>query len=198
MRALIRRLDALLRRACGVFEFCDNENCLLRLQITQASHTLHLDSQVVETGEPVLAIHLWNKHIPPLPPAGPDLAWATRTRRLFIRSLRAVASQMRHDPSLDGVRAVGGATALFAPGKRAGGAHLMQRLGFKVMPYHRPLGCFGEFWENFYSWWIAWTFNTASLRQRRLIHLHRSEVWMPAEEFLSRYGTNEPEKKTAR
>jgi hypothetical protein len=194
MRALIRCFDALLRRASGVFEFCDDPDCVLRLQITRASGTLHLDSHVVEAGEPVLVLHLWNEHIPPLPPAGPDLAWAGRARRLLVSSLRAVARQMCNDPRLAGVRAVAGVTALLAPGGDSGGVRLMQRLGFTIMPYHSPLGRFGEFWENFYAWWIMWTFNAVSLRERQLVHLRRAEVWMSADKFLSRYGVDKTEK----
>ncbi len=190
MRALIRLLDAVLRRAYGVFEFCDDEDCLLRLQVTQVSHVLYLDGQVVEAGAPVLTIHLWNEHVPPIPSAGPNLAWASRMRRLFIASLHAVAGQVAHDPRLASVRAIGGATALFSPVERPGGVHLMQRLGFTVVPYHRPLGCFGEFWENLYSWWITWAFNAVSLRQRRLLRLQRSEIWMSVEDFLGRYGAD--------
>ncbi|UCC64000.1 MAG: hypothetical protein JSV36_02770 [Anaerolineae bacterium] len=97
---------------------------------------------------------------------------------------------MRHDPRLARVRAVGGASALFSPAERPGGVRLMQRLGFTVMPYHSPLGRFGEFWENFYSWWMMWTFNAVSLRYRRLIRLRRTEIWMSTQEFLDRYGTD--------
>jgi hypothetical protein len=191
MRALIRRFDALVRQAIGVFEFCDDEDCLLRLQITRAPHLLSFPGQEVGAGESVLALHLWNEHLPALPEAGPDLAWARRTQRLFIRSLRAAAAQMRLDPRMASVRAVGGITVLFFPGDRSGGILFIQRLGFTVMPYHQPLGRFGEFWENFYTWWIMWTYNPVSLRHRQLFQLRRSEFWMPVEEFLNRYGLDE-------
>jgi hypothetical protein len=191
MRVLIRRFDALLSRAIGVFEFCDDSNCVLRLQITQKSRALCFAGQGVRAGEPVLGLHLWNEHIPPLPLAGPDLAWAAQMRRLFIHSLRAVAVQMTSDPRLARVRAVGGATTLLSPDSHSGGRRFLQRLGFTILPYRSPLGRFGEFWENFYAWWLMWTFNVASLRHRKLLHLHRSEFWMSAEEFLNRYGSRE-------
>jgi hypothetical protein len=191
MRALIRHFDTLVRRANGVLEFCDDEECLLRLQVARAPRTLHLEGQVVEAGEPVLILHLWNEHIPPLPQTGPDLAWAVRGYRMFIRSLCAVARQMQNDPRLAGVRAVGGVTVLFGPAGNSDKASLVQRLGFSVMPYHGPLGRFGEFWENFYSWWIMWTFNAASLQHRRLVHLRRVEIWMPVERFLNHYGAGQ-------
>jgi hypothetical protein len=194
MRALIRRFDALLSQAHGVFEFCDDGNCVLRLQIAQTRRTLCFAGQEVRVGEPVLVLHLWNEHIPPLPQAGPDLAWAAQLRRLFIQSLRAVAVQMRCDPRLARVRAVGGTTTLLSPDSHPGGRRFMQRLGFTILPYRSPMGRFGEFWENFYAWGIMWTFNAASLRQRQLLHLRRSELWMPADEFVSRYGPAETTK----
>jgi len=188
MSALIRLFDRLLRYVLGVFEFCDDPDCLFRLRVTQAAHPVPLNGDEVPAGAPVLELHLWNEHIPPLPTAGPDAAWATHLRRLLIPSFRAVARQVRHDPRLAGVRAVSGTMAFLSPAEHPGGVHLMQRLGFTVMPHDSPLGRFGEFWENFYSWWIMWAFNAVSLRHRHLVRLHRTEVWMSADEFLSRYG----------
>jgi len=190
VRALIRQFDAMLRRAYGVFEFCDDENCLLRLRLTEAPYPLRLSDHVVRAGDPVLELHLWNEHIPPLPPDGPDLAWATRMRRMLIHSFHVLARYMENDPHLSSVCAVGGVTVLLSPGDRPGGERLMERLGFTITPYHNPLGRFGEFWENFYAWWLMWTFNAASLRRRQLIRLRRVEVWMSADEFLQRYGTS--------
>ncbi len=187
MRTLIRRFDGLLRAAHGIFEYCEDEDCLLRLRLTVASHPLQLSPQVVAVGEPVLELHLWNEHIPTLPLAGPDLIWATQVRRMLIHSLRSLARQMEHDPRLAEVRALGGVTVLLSP-DRPSGMRLMERLGFTVMPFHSPLGRFGEFWENFYTWCLMWTFNAVSLRRRQLIRLRRAEIWMSADEFLRRYG----------
>ena len=189
MRPLIRLLDAILRRAYGVFEFCDDRDCVLRIRLTKASHPLRLSDRVVRAGDPVLELHLWNEHIPPLPPDGPDMAWAIRTRHMLIHSLHMLARQMENDPHLGSVRAVGGITVLLSPGDRPAGERLMERLGFTITPCPNPLGRFGEFWENFYAWCLMWTFNAASLRRRQLIRLRRVGVWMPTEEFLRRYGT---------
>jgi hypothetical protein len=191
MRALIRCFDALLSRAYGIFAFCDDGDCVLRLQIARARRTLCFAGQEVHVGEPVLVLHLWNEHIPPFPQAGPDLPWAAQVRRLFIQSLRAVAVQMMRDPRLASVRAVGGTTSLLSPDGHPGGRRFMQRLGFTIFPYRSPVGRFGEFWENFYAWCLMWTLNAASLRHRRLLHLRRAELWMPADEFVSRYGSGE-------
>jgi len=64
----------------------------------------------------------------------------------------------------------------------------MQRLGFMVLPYYRPFGAFGEFWENFYSWVLIWTYNPASMHNHHFLASRRAEIWMLADEFMKRYG----------
>lgn len=188
MRALIRAFDGFLRRRYGVFEFSNDADCLLRLQFGRASHPLPLPDGVVPAGAPVLLLHLWNEHIPPIPPQGPDVAWAARAYRLFTRSLQAAADLLRSDPRFAEVQAVGGATVLIPlPGETASGG-FVRRLGFTVLPYAGRLRRFGEFWENFYTWWIMWAYNMPSLRGKNLLRLRRHEMWMSRREFLRRFG----------
>ena len=73
MRGLVRRLDAFLRSRSGIFPCADREDCLLQLQISGASRSLAFPDQEIGVGEPVLLLHLWNEHLPLLPPDGPDL-----------------------------------------------------------------------------------------------------------------------------
>lgn len=188
MRAAIRGLDRLLRRAYGVFEFCDEPECILRLRLTRMPRPMSLPGGVIGKGEPVLELHLWNERLPLPPVEGPDLAWAIRIGRMWIRSLHCAGRYMRRAPYLGGVRAVGGVTALLFAGDHAGGVRLMERLGFTVVPHRNPLGRFGEFWQNLYSWWLMWAFNPASIRGRSFTRLRQAEIWMTAEDFLGRYG----------
>jgi len=191
MRTAFRTVDRGMRSALGVFEFCDAPDCLLRVRVTSATHALSLPGRVVAKQAPLLELHLWNEHIPPVPPDGPDLAWAVHTQRRLIASCHVLADKMSRDPRFAAVQAVGGITVILLPGKGTGGEKLFRRLGFWVFPYHSALGRFGEFWENLYSWWIMWTFNPSTLRHRQLIHLCRTEVWMLTDEFLRRYGAND-------
>ena len=189
MRSLIRRFDAFLSRRYGVFTFTDEEDCLLRLQIAAASHSLLLPGQVVQPGDKVLKIHLWNEHVPiPSSSEGYGLVWAKEVQRMFLKSLQAVGRYMQGTSSLADTRAVGGETILLFAGDRRNGERLMKRLGFKVLPYTHPLGRFGEFWENFYSWVLVWTYNPAGLHHRSLFHQRRSEFWISAGDYLARYG----------
>lgn len=69
MRALVRAFDRFLCRATGVFEFCDDPECLGRLQWARAPHDLSLsDGTQVRAGAPVLMLH--NVDVQPGQPAG--------------------------------------------------------------------------------------------------------------------------------
>jgi hypothetical protein len=98
------------------------------------------------------------------------------------------------DPALAGVQALGGATVLVVAGRDSSPEKLFQRLGLELFPYHNPLGRFGEFWENAYTWALMWAYNGASLRHRHLLRLQRTEAWISTAAFLRRYGAKEAEK----
>lgn len=188
MRCLVRLLDGVIRRSSQVFEFSSDAGCLLRLQFASAPRTIHLPDTTLAAGDGVLLLHLWNERLPPYPPGGADLSWALTTLRRFEHSLCLVADFLQTDPRATPVRGVGGMTILLETGLHASGRQFVQRLGFQVFPYASPLGRFGEFWENFYSWIIIWTYNPRSLPRQSLLALRRSEIWISREAFLRRFG----------
>jgi hypothetical protein len=187
VRGVIRRFDSFLRKRNGVFEFCQAEDCILRLSYSRASHPLCLTGGGVPRGAPVLLLHLWNERIPSIPPNGPDFSWASSTQRMFLHSLQLVAAYLESNLCQQSIQAVGGNTALLKYNDRAGGRRLVQRMGFTVLPYQSSLGSFGEFWENFYAWWLMWAFNPVSLRDRNWLRMRRMEIWMTVDEFKCRF-----------
>jgi hypothetical protein len=191
LRRVIYRFDAFLSRQYGIFPFSDDNDCILRLQKTHATHRLVLPGLVLEPGDTVVGFHLWNERMPPMPKGGASLAWAVHTRRLFFYSLRLAADAIRADEEMRQSRALGGATAIFTPEQKDNGAIFFKQAGFTVVPYYRPLGAFGEFWENFYSWWIIWAYNPGGLKGLGLGHMRRTEIWIAMGEFLERYGSKE-------
>lgn len=188
LQKAVHILDAGLRRALGVFEFEDRPDGLLRVRLTRAARAIALPEGLIPKGAPVLELHLWNEHVPPLPEAGPDLAWAAQVRSRLVASFRALGRAVARDPRFAEVQAVGGVTVLCFAGDGRREVRLFERLGFVVRPYRSPLGRFGEFWENLYTWAIMWAYNAATLRRRRLLRLRRGEIWMTAAEFRRRYG----------
>jgi hypothetical protein len=191
MRAAVRLIDSLLRTSGGIYEFTDDPECILRIQLKRASHAVNIGNGRVLKGDPVVALHVWNERMPKLPAAGADLEWALGLRRQVIHSFRGLAKVLKSESRYSQVKAVCGMSALFSFTDHTGGRRMMQHLGFIIRPYQRPLGRFGEFWENLFSWWLMWTYNDVSMKSREFLHLERTEIWMIADEFIRRYGDSD-------
>lgn len=187
MRLFLKGLDALVRAAYGVRPFCQAPDCLLRWQLGRAPRDLSLPDGLVPRHSPVIWVHLWNERLPPMPPEGADWAWALQMRRRLVQSFRYLARRLASDPTLEGIRAIGGAMIFLAMDRR-GSAALMHRLGFTTFLSPNPLGPFGAFWENLYSWGIMWAFNPASWRRHPFRGVCRYEVWMSREAFVAHYA----------
>ncbi len=188
MRAAVRLIDVLLRKKARLFEFSQAPDVILRLQLRSAPHTVDVMGTTIAKGEPVLGIHTWNERMPRIPTSGADLEWALILSRCLVRSFRGVARWMCIDPRASELRALCGISTLFSSVDHTGGMRMIQRLGFTVIPYYRPLGRFGEFWENLFSWWLMWAYNDVSLLSRNFWHVKRTEVWMTRADFLERFG----------
>jgi len=188
LRPVIRRFDDWLSRREGVVPFTDDPQVVLRLQVAPTSHALVLPEQTLPAGAKALWLHIWNERMPVIPEGGPDLAYGLKLQRLTIASFKSIARHVLQTPSLHDIQAVGGVTVHISLKETDGGRAMLERLGFIILPYHRPFGAFGEFWENFYTWWLIWTYNPASVRHRSIWGLQRAEFWMAKEKFLERYG----------
>ena len=179
MRRIIRNFDRFMRYANGVFEYSTDPDCILRLRHMRAPRTVVFDGQTVLRGAPVVEVHFFNEHMPPLPETGSNVAWAAHFGRLFIQSFRDAAVVIDQRPELQDAVAVCLTTVLSRP--------LFERLGFIAMPVHSPLGRFGIFWENLYTWGLMYTYNHISLRRRSLLGLERREFWATRQSFMRRY-----------
>lgn len=191
MRRIIRAFDGWLAQTEGVFEFTQSPDCILRLRRGRARATIRLADAVIPAGAPTLEIHLWNERIPPIPPTGADMAWAGWMARRFVGSFRLVAGYMLAQPDIKSIRAVCGITVLADASADSSGGKILTHIGFTLLPYHNPLGRFGEFWENFYTWWLMWAYNAVSVRRRSMLSLRRTEFWMEAGAFLRRHGAGD-------
>ena len=188
LRGGVRLIDHLLSASLRIIVISQDPQCIFRIQLAQAVHSVIVDSQHILKGDSVVVLHLWNERMPILPASGADLEWALQLRRKLIYSFRLIASFMQNNSQFSTVRAIYGASAVLSFTDHTGGTRLMQHLGFSVLPYQRPFGKFGEFWENLFSWWLMWTYNEASLQSRKFQHLQRTELWMTTEDFLQHYG----------
>jgi len=188
LRRVIFSFDAFLCHVYGVYTFSEEADCILRLRLSNSEKSVDLPGGKVNPGDDLLEIHLWNEHIPPLLASESSMVWGSRTLRLFIQGLRQVAQQLNHDPGMARIRAIHGEMIFLSTARNPVRGRQMERLGFTVLPYHSKAGAFGEFWENFYSWWLMWAYNPLSVQGRRLTSNHRLEIWMSIDAFKERYN----------
>jgi YkoP domain len=188
MRRVIRTFDAFLSRRLGILPLSSDPACLLRIRFTRSGHAVSLPDGLIPAGASLLELHLWNERVPPIPPAGPDMAWARQTQRMFLGSLRQAARRLGEDPRMAGMEAVTGTTVLVFDADGVARSKLLQGLGFTILPAPSRLGRFGEFWENGYTRALMWTYNPTSVRNLRVLDMRRDEFWMTREMFLNRFG----------
>lgn len=187
-----RGVDFLLRQRQGIQEFTDDEECLFRISLDTASRTVTLsDGTVVRDGDPILNLHFWNEHVPPMPSVGPSAAWATLMKRRLHRSLAMVAHHVERERQLDSVQAIHGAPPFAS---RLGAVQMVrtgQRFGCDVIDPGEPL----EWRERIHAvfdsmllWGLAYTFNPAGLKTKSLLR-HRHQLWISRRTLLLRYGS---------
>ena len=188
MRSIIHAIDWLLRKCNGVFEFCDDPDCVFRVSIGVSKYPLPVPDGKTPAGMKVLELHFWNEHMPPMPNDGSFIGPAVKLRRRVASSAQSLAKAMENDPRLAGVRAVGGVTPLFTYGDNSAAEGIFRRLGFSVTPHQNPLGRFMEFWEEVYAWLLMWAFTPGNQNRRSLSGRRRSDFWISADDFLRLYG----------
>jgi hypothetical protein len=190
-RAMVLALDLLLQRQGHVQEFTEDEECILRIALTACKQDVELsDGTKLRAGDRICELHLWNEHIPPMPPEGADLTWGLRFYRLAVKSFNSLAAYLAADERQD-IVALGGQMAFMEKEDPPVLASVAARLGFDVLNLTAQAGRWGRFthfWENMLSWALMWAFNPASLRGKRFLRLQRYRLWMSRRTLLQRYG----------
>jgi hypothetical protein len=186
---LVVAFDRRQRRRLGIGEFCADPECLLRLGFRTARVATELaDGTVVRPGERVGVLHLWNEHMPRMPRAGPDLAWARAVTRLAVHSFRLLADYVVGTPALGDVHAfVGEFSDVYTPGT----LRLLRRLGLEVfdpVPPRGPIAWTVDWAMRVWVWLLRRAFNPASVRGLRPRDLQRRRVWLGRRTLVGLYG----------
>jgi hypothetical protein len=185
------RIDDGLRLRKNVCEYTDDPQCVFRIQITEAQHDiLFSDGAVVRTGDRLISLHLWNEHIPAIPPDGPTFAWGRRMGRAMDVSLRQLATFMSHRPEFDRVVAIRGDMAESTAQTAAQLLRIMQHFGFEPLAQQRAVSWsqrLHQFGENILVLLLLLAVNPVAARINVLSRV-RFEVFLSRESFTKRYG----------
>ncbi len=184
----VRLIEFIVRKSLKIYEFTDDPDCILRIQLTTSPRSVDFGSWRISKGDPVLGIHAWNERLPKIPAEGATLQWAIKLRRQTIYSFRKITEELRKGGKYSQIRAVYGESTIFSFSGHTGGLKMMQRLGFTILPYESPSGKFGEFWANLFSWWLMWAYNDVSLDSRVFRQTERTEVWFEVDDFIQHFS----------
>lgn len=150
LSAAINRLDRSLRARQGIVEYTNSPHCIFRMEVARSEDQIVLaDRTTVRNADRIIVLHLWNEHIPHLPPGGPTLGWGRRLSRALECSLRELESYLASRPDLDDIVAIRAEMALAAKERNDEAIALATRYGFEPievakMPLSKRLHRFGE------------------------------------------------------
>jgi hypothetical protein len=183
---MLRRLDILLRRRQGIFEFTDDPHCVFRLSVGRAGRALTLsDGAVIRPADRVVQVHYWNEHMPVIPAGGHDATWASLFHRRVVYSLGLTAALLARDPRFADIAAIFAVPAYAAGSGAANTARISRRLGYDVLdePQFNPVH---RLFDSLLIWNLMRIYNPMSVRGRGVAH-RRVYIWMARRTLLARY-----------
>jgi hypothetical protein len=184
----VLKLDTWLRRRQGIYEFSTDPRCLFRIGIGPSDRALTLgDGTQIEPGDPIVMLHLWNEHIPPMGLRGPTVAWARRMSRAGHLSLRELARYMQQHPELDDVAAICGDMHLGSARQAEQFTRIVSRYGFEPVDEGEAetSGALHRVGKNILVMLLVAATNPVALRSTFLRRRHR-RVFM-SRAVLARY-----------
>lgn len=189
IQSAIFRLDRVLRRWQHIYEFCEADDCLLRVAILSARKKVALpDGNVIEPGDKLIELHWWNEHVARLIADRPALSRAKLLPSLVEHSFEQLAKYAATAPEMQDARFIHGNAVLPMRGRGNEFAALVQKYGFWLV--RPPAGYFDElhdFFEEYLVRALLWAFHGRRTRKHKRRTLKRVDLWATRADFLARY-----------
>lgn len=184
----VRGVDSMLRRHQGIEEFTVDPACLFRISLAPARRAVLLsDGAAIRPGDPVVAIHYWNEHMPPLPARGMTAAWAATFKNGVRHSLALIADLFVEEQRFRDAAALYGEPAFATTSGSDASIRISHHLGFDVIDDESRHGAIHAWFDSVLIWFLMRTFNPVSVRGRGLAH-GRLKIWMSRQKLIARYA----------
>lgn len=182
-------VDRSLRRANGIFEFSDDDDCILRIGVVLAESYIHLpDGTELRPEDPIVDLHFWNERLLELDRVRSSLGWGSAFRTRLRSSLRQLADYVGEREELKDVKACRAKGAFFRDRRLRRAAY---HHGFMAaVPDESIAVRVHEFLGIFLVYGLTWVFNPGALHGRTRLP-QRCYLWMSREELLRRYGSKQ-------
>lgn len=184
LRKFISLIDRSLRARLRIFEFTQDQRCILRASLTYAKYSVRLSvEEQIDRGDQVLELHFWNERLISVLDGRSLLGRGVRLRRSLHESLVQLASYVVQHEDMQHARAIYARLARDASKFSSDTVPL----GFKVISARRSLADRGhDMLEHVLIHALCWAFRPMDHRPQSL-SLKRIELWLPVKDFLDLY-----------
>ena len=181
-------LDRWLRRRQGVYEYTASPVCLFRINRGEADLAMTLaDGTRLGPGAPILNLHLWNEHVPPMPQEGATVGWARHIHHAVDRSLRELTYWLRRQADLNDIVALRADMRLGTVAQSQQLVRIAARYGFESTDFRAETGSLRQFGENILMYLLVLATNPAAIRTDVLWRDH-ALVYLSRAALERRYG----------
>lgn len=187
-RHMVLTVDRTLRKRLGIFEFCQNPDCALRIaQFRTKIHAKFPDGTSIPQGTGVIELHVWNEHVETLLAGKASLVRAKILQREMHRSLQYLARYVRTHPKMADAEIIHARLVMPIGDRLTQFESLAQTYGFSVnVPEAKGLRKLHDYFEDCLVHALVWTFNPHSFGRKQQ-PLQRLELWMGRNQLLNRY-----------
>ena len=187
-RIAVQFLDRTLRFILGIVEFCDREDCILRIATRRAPADVCIPGRIeLKWSDKVVELHFWNEHLPAAYRGESPLSWAVRFRKQVRLSLSLLATQATTDPSIASAKAFYARLVLPLDGRSSKCRNVANAYGFSVSgPPRLVFQELHDLFENLLIRALLWVFHPGNLMLRHA-SLERVYWWISREDLLRRY-----------
>lgn len=176
-------LDRWLRQRQGIYEYSTNPLCIFRIGRAQAETDVRLSDGIhVPVGAPILDLHLWNEHVPPIASGGATVPWAREFTYRIDVSMRDLARHLKWTRALDDIVALRGNMRLGTAAQNGQLARVAARYGFEPAAEGAACGPVQRFAENVFIFLLVLATNPVALRapvlrrDNKLVYLSRAAL----------------------
>jgi hypothetical protein len=180
-------LDRWLRNRHGIYEFSNRSDCLFRLEQRRADRAIVLsDGACARPGEPVLELHFWNEHMPPMGRRGPTVGWARHASRAIDGSMCELAHYLSRHAELAGVSVLYGDMRLGNARQTRQFKRIIARYGFEPAPPDLRQGTLHRIGDTILVLLLVLATNPIALRHAPL-RAYRRRVYLSRAVLEARY-----------
>ncbi len=136
---------------------------------------------------PILNLHLWNEHMPPMPAAGPTPGWARQAHRAVDVSLRELARWLAREERLADIAALRADMRLATVAQSQKLVRILTHYGFESAAFRAETGSLRQLGENILMYLLVLAANPAAIRTDVLWRDH-ALVYISRAALERRYG----------